>query len=150
MKSFFKELFLYNTHANQELIAALGKPSGYDLKQSTKLLGHILNAHQRWNDKFLPQATLFDPWEIHAIQALADIDRRNLEQSMRILDEVNLDQPVQYTTRNGQAFNNSARDILFHIIHHSNYHRAQIATEFRHAGLEPVITDYIFYKMTNR
>ncbi|MDD2792899.1 MAG: DinB family protein [Sediminibacterium sp.] len=150
MKSFFKELFQYNTHANQELIKALGKPSEYDLKQSEKLLSHILNAHQRWNDKFLPQAPLFDPWELHATPALEDIDRKNMEQSMRILDEVNLDQHVQYIIRNGQAFNNSARDILFHIIHHSNYHRAQIATEFRHAGLEPVITDYIFYKMTKQ
>jgi len=147
MKSFFKELFQYNTQANQELIEVLSKTSGDTIKQSTKLLSHILNAHQRWNDKFLPQAALFSPWEMHQVQTLAEIDKKNMEQSMRILEEVALDQPVSYTTSNGQAFHNSARDILFHIIHHSNYHRAQIATEFRQNGLEPVMSDYIFYKM---
>ncbi|QLH28398.1 MAG: hypothetical protein HWD63_02710 [Candidatus Parvibacillus calidus] len=38
------------------------------------------------------------------------------------------------------------KDIIFHIINHSTYHRGQIAMEFRQSGLEPLNTDYIFYK----
>ena len=53
---------------------------------------------------------------------------------------------VHYTNTNGQAFDNSVRDILFNVINHSTYHRGQIAREFREYGPEPLVTDYIFYK----
>ncbi|WP_185211767.1 DinB family protein [Sphingobacterium mizutaii] len=36
---------------------------------------------------------------------------------------------------------------MFHIINHSNYHRAQIATELRKQEIEPIQTDYIKYKL---
>ena len=68
---------------------------------------------------------------------------------MRILDTIELSQPVQYVTGKGQTFSNSLHEILFQVINHSTYHRGQIATEFRQSGLEPLLTDYIFYKMSN-
>jgi uncharacterized damage-inducible protein DinB len=34
---------------------------------------------------------------------------------------------------------------MIHLVNHSTYHRAQIATLLRQGGLEPVNTDFITY-----
>jgi uncharacterized damage-inducible protein DinB len=75
-------------------------------------------------------------------------DKRNFESSIFILDSFELAQTIQYSNSKGQPFKNSAGDILFQVINHSTYHRGQIATEFRQSGLEPLLTDYIYYKWT--
>jgi len=114
-----------------------------------KLISHVLNSHQIWNCKFEPGQLPYGSWQIHSIQDLHEIDRKNFEHSMLILDNVDLNQIIQYSTSKGQVFSNSVRDILFQIISHTTYHRGQIATEFRLSGLEPLLTDYIYYKWHN-
>jgi len=148
MNTFFKELFQYNHHFNQEIISVLTKNSERASEKCIKLLSHILNAHRIWNCKFQPDQLPYGSWEIHPIKDFYEIDRKNFEQSIFILDRFDLDQTIRYSNSKGQIFNNSARDILFQVINHSTYHRGQIATEFRLSGLEPLLTDYIYYKWT--
>jgi uncharacterized damage-inducible protein DinB len=147
MKTFFKELFQYNNHFNQEVIAVLTKNPEKASGNCVKLLSHILNVHQIWNCKIQPAQLLYAAWEIHPVQDFSEIDRKNFEHSILVLDKFELSQIIQYSSSKGQVFNNSVRDILFQVINHSTYHRAQIATEFRQSGLEPLLTDYIYYKM---
>jgi uncharacterized damage-inducible protein DinB len=147
MKAFFKELFQYNHHYNQALITVLSENPKHASEKSIKLLSHTLNAHRIWNNRIEPGQTSYERWEVHQIQDAREIDKENFEHSMRILDTFELSQPIQYTTTTGQIFNNSLHEILFQVINHSTYHRGQIATEFRQSGLEPLLTDYIFYKM---
>lgn len=54
--------------------------------------------------------------------------------------------PIGYKTSKGDAFQNTVKDILFHIINHSTYHRGQIAANCKEYGIEPLMSDYIFYK----
>ena len=75
-----------------------------------------------------------------------DIDKANYENSLLILDKFDLNEVMNYKTSNGLAFNNSIHDTLLHVINHSTYHRGQIASDFRQNGLEPLVSDYIFYK----
>jgi len=147
MKAFFKELFQYNNHYNQALITVLVENPKNASEKSIKLLSHILNAHQIWNNRIEPGQPSYERWEVHQIQTAGEIDKKNFEHSMRILDTFELSQPIQYVTGKGQKFNNSLHEILFQVINHSTYHRGQIATEFRQSGIEPLLTDYIFYKM---
>ena len=147
MKTFFKELFEYNSHFNQEVISVLNKNPDRASENCIKLLSHILNVHQIWNYKFQPSELPYGAWDIHQIQDTLEMDTKNFEHSCLILDKFELSQPVQYLNSKGQIFENSVRDILFQIINHSTYHRGQIATEFRQIGLEPLLTDYIYYKM---
>jgi uncharacterized damage-inducible protein DinB len=147
MKAFFQELFEYNHHSNQQIITTLEHNQDKVSEKCIKLQSHVLNAHRIWNCKLLPDQQLFGRWDIHPVQELSAINSKNFEASMWILDNFELPQIIQYTTSTGQVFNNSLRDILFHVINHSTYHRAQIATEFRLCGIEPLLTDYIFYKM---
>ena|SRR5690606_2674805 len=146
MKEFFKELFEYNHHSNQKLWAPFNENPGKTTEKSNKLYSHILNAHHIWNSRINAAQSTYKVWEIHPIQKCMDIDQTNYENSLLILDKFDLNEIMNYKTTNGLAFNNSIRDILFHVINHSSYHRGQIASDFRQNGLDPLVSDYIFYK----
>src|SRR5690606_13785015 len=70
----------------------------------------------------------------------------NYESTLLILETLDLNAKFHYKTTTGIAFNDTIRDTLFHVINHSTYHRGQIAMEFSQHGLEPLATDFIFYK----
>ncbi|TYP97134.1 putative damage-inducible protein DinB [Sphingobacterium allocomposti] len=146
MKHFFNELFDYSHQCNQNLIELIMKNTGTLPDKVIQLYSHILNAHQIWNNRIDPEQPLFDVWQVHPVTGFVSIESMNYDHSLRLLERCNLDEVVHYKTSKGQALRSSTRDILFHIINHSTYHRAQIATEFRNCGLEPLVTDYIVYK----
>jgi uncharacterized damage-inducible protein DinB len=143
---FFKELFEYSHHFNQQLATVFTEQSTLTSEKSIKLFSHILNAHQIWNSRIIQDKNQFGVWDIHTVHELKEIDRTNYTNSIRILDQSDLSSSIKYTNFKGDTYTNSIKDILFHIINHSTYHRGQIATEFKQAGIEPLNTDYIFYK----
>ncbi|KAA9035691.1 damage-inducible protein DinB [Ginsengibacter hankyongi] len=146
MKDLFKELFEYSHHFNQKLSDVFTDNPDKTSEKAVKLFNHILNAHQIWNNRIEPKQTTFGVWELHAIEHLKNIDQTNYEQTLQILDTIDLNETINYLNSKGQPFSNRARDIFFHVINHSTYHRAQIATEFKQHGLDPLVTDYIVYK----
>ncbi|MDG3584117.1 DinB family protein [Galbibacter pacificus] len=146
MKQFFKELFEYSHHFNQELSDIFIDKPDKTSEKAVKLFNHLLNAHQIWNNRINPEQPTFGVWELHDTKDLKNIDKINYEQTMQILDKFDLNGNLNYTNTKGQVFNNSIQNICFHIINHSTYHRGQIATEFKLHGIEPLVTDYILYK----
>jgi uncharacterized damage-inducible protein DinB len=149
MKPFFKELFEYNNHFNQKLADVFSESPDKTSEKAIKLFNHLLNAHQIWNNRIQPKQTPFGVWELNAVQDLKNIDASNYEQTLFILDNFDLNTPIKYTNSKGDTFSNSIQDIYFHVINHSTHHRGQIASEFRQYGLNPLVTDYIFYKRTS-
>lgn len=115
-------------------------------ERSLKLFNHILNAHEIWNTRILNQKPEFGVWQIHGMKDWKAINQSKYETSLSIINKLDLEAMVNYSNTKGDAFGNSVRDILFHIINHSTYHRGQIATDFRENGIEPIRSDYIFYK----
>jgi uncharacterized damage-inducible protein DinB len=146
MIPFFKELFGYSHHYNQQLVTVFADQPTLTSEKSIKLFNHVLNAHQVWNSRIIQDRDPFGVWDIHPGQELKEIDTVNYFNSIKILDQADLDSSIKYTNTKGDAYTNSVKDILFHIINHSTYHRGQIATEFKQNGIEPLVTDYIFYK----
>lgn len=145
MKYFFKELFDYSHHFNQKIGNALNENPDKTSEKSIKLYNHLINAHQIWNTRIAPIEATFGVWDLHQIQDCKVIDEANYKHSMLILDKFDLQEIIHYTNTKGEAFKSSVRDMLFHVINHSTYHRAQIATEFKQSGISPISTDYIFY-----
>lgn len=142
----FNELFTYNRHCNQQLAAAFVAHSLVVDTKSVALFSHILNAHHIWNFRILGQRPEYKVWQAREPESFAAADQRHYEQTLDILDRIDLSGELTYATSNGQPFANTVGDILFHVINHSTYHRGQIALLFRQQGLEPLITDYIFYR----
>lgn len=149
MKLFFKELFEYSHHFNQKLSDVFANSPDKTSEKAVKLFNHLLNAHQIWNNRIGLKQSTWGVWELHDIQDLKNIDKTNYEQTLQILNRSDLNEIISYSNSKGHAYSNSIRDILFHIINHSTYHRGQIATEFKQNGLEPLVVDYIFYKRLN-
>lgn len=145
MELFFKSLFDYNHHFNQLLIAKLIEYGTAIPEKAIYLLNHVINAHQIWNCR-LTDGTPFGVYQIHELDELLFLDKQNFELSLTLLKQLNLESIVTYRTSKGEQFSNTVRDIHFHVINHSTYHRAQIATACKINGIEPLATDYIFYK----
>ena len=149
MKTFFYELFEYNQHTNRRIIRVMEENQAHVTSRSLSLLSHILNVQRIWNQKIRPDLVPYKSWDLHSIELVQGINSQNFTDSIQILDAFDLNQMVSYKLSTGQPFSNTVRDILFQIINHSTYHRAQIATEFRSGGIEPLLTDYIAFKWSS-
>jgi len=146
MAPFFKELFEYSHHFNQKSADLFIEKPELISEKSLKLYSHILNAHQIWNTRIDPKEAPLAVWKIHPIQNFKPIDQSNYENSIFIIDNFDLGETIIYTNSNGQIFKNSIRDILFHVVNHSTYHRGQLITELKENGLESFSSDYIAFK----
>lgn len=146
MKAFFNELFEFNRYTNSELIKAILANRDVVSEKSVKWMNHILNAHHIWNSRINKTPIQFKTWDMHELGALARLNEENNAASFRIIRESEFSANIDYATFAGQPFTNTIQDILFHIINHSTYHRGQIAVDFRETGLEPLVTDYVFWK----
>lgn|SRR5690554_1729311 len=145
MKEEFKELFTYNNHFNQKLIALLSENLQSISDKNLRLINHLVNAQQIWNARITSEEE-FEVWQVNKWEELLRIDNENYSKSIEIIDSSKLDNIIEYVNSKGIKFSNKIKDILFHIINHSTYHRAQIATELKNCGIEPINTDYVFYK----
>lgn len=146
MKSFFKELFEYSHHYNQQLTELLTTHGGDTPEKALQLFNHILNAHHIWNHRIEGKKPAVGVWEMSPLENLKAMGQANFAQSLQILENRELEEIIQYSTSKGIPFQSSVRDILFHVVNHSTYHRGQIAMALRQHGLEPLASDYIFYK----
>lgn len=145
MKEQFIDLLEYNSYFNQLLIEIyLDNKDSFNEKMIS-LLNHILNAQQVWNSRIFIEDS-FGVWQINPDEKLLENNQSNFENSFKILSERNLDEIIVYRNSKGDEFQNSIREIFFHFINHSTYHRGQIAMLIKQAGLEPINTDYVFYK----
>lgn len=146
MVEFFEELLDYSHQCNQNLIQIIMNNEHKVTDKALQLINHILNAHQIWNNRIQSESTPFGVWQIHDLQALSDIDQTNYNHSVRILRQYDFNDHIEYVNSRSESFKRTVRDILFHIVNHTTYHRGQIATEFRHTGIEPLVTDYIYFR----
>ena len=145
MKSFFKDIFEYHHHFNQKLISEIKTHADRLPERTYPLFCHILNAHQIWNSRILNFSS-FAVRQVHAIDSCADIDNKNYSDTLKIIESTDLEKIIIYTTFRGDKFSNSVRDILFHVANHSTHHKGQIISDFRNRDIEPLVTDYIFYR----
>ena len=143
MKEFFSELFEYNFNVNEKFIHKL---QGSSSSKAFTLFSHVLSAHHIWNSRIAETPPSLKVWgEINEAK-YPELNLGNYKESIEILNTRDFSDTMEYTNSKGEKFNNTIRDILFHVINHSNYHRAQISSLLKAEGIDPVISDYIFYK----
>jgi uncharacterized damage-inducible protein DinB len=146
MEVFFNEIFDYNFYCNKKLIEECLVLNTVPSK-TISLFSHILNAHHLWNARILNKPSEFEVWQEHEIKDWADIHYENQRSSFEIVSNAdNFDKRIDYENTEGRLFTNTLQDILFHIINHSTNHRGQIAVDFRNNGINPIVSDYVYYK----
>lgn len=144
--AFFKDAFEYTYYFNQQLIQLFEKNNQLIPEKSIQLLNHLINAQEIWNERILERKPAVSVWEIRLFENLKNYNETNYTNSLSILNSTELSRKIEYKNSAGTVFTNSVQDIIFHIINHATYHRAQIATNLKENGIEPINTDYIFYK----
>ncbi len=145
MKAFFKDIFDYHNHTNQKLVKLFFLNSDKISERSIFLFSHSINAHQIWNSRILKT----DPVgvnDVHTIAVCESMNEKNYLDSMKIIDQYDFSDRIEYRSFDGNPFINSVKEILFHISNHFSHHRGQIMADLRQSGIEPFITDYIFFK----
>ena len=145
MKDFFKQALEYTFVFNDRIIDTLSE-SDIIPDKSNKLINHTLNAHEIWNARIKNLKPSVGVWDVREIAVLKAINHQNYTDSLGILEDFDLEITVKYKTSKEDAFQNTIQDIFFHIINHSTYHRGQIATNCKENEIEPLMSDYIFYK----
>lgn len=145
MKAHFKELFEYNHHSNQKLMQLISENLQNVSEKTISLMNHLINAQQIWNARIMNE-NQFEVWQINDWDKISEINNENYSKTLQLLEKKDLNTIVEYTNSKGIAFTNTIKDVLFHVINHSTYHRGQIATDLKQNGIEPINTDYIFYK----
>ncbi|CAM4414388.1 DinB family protein [Flavobacterium terrigena] len=146
MKDFYKDKFKYNLNINQKIIQNLLENKEKLNDRILTLISHTLNAHHIWNSRMLNTQIVHKVWDIYDYEKMISIDIENNDNSLKAIENFDLDESIDYVTMINEPFCNTRQDILYHILNHSNYHRAQINTELKNLGLNSITTDYIFYK----
>lgn len=145
MKSFFEDIFAYHHHFNQKLGKQIESHKERVSERVHFLFSHLVLAHQIWNSRILGLEAL-NLNQTLSLEKCLDLDTVNLQRTLQILSEYDLSQSVIYHNTRGNEFTNSIQDILYHVTNHSSHHKGQIVAALRQGGIEPIVTDYIFYK----
>lgn len=145
MKEKLIDLFEYTYHFNKEMIKVIAENFNKADEKTISLINHTLNAQQIWNSRILNEKS-FDVWLISPFENLNEINDQNFRKSIYIVSNFDLDQKTEYRNSKGTKFENTIFDMLFQAINHSTYHWGQINTLLKQSGINPLLTDYIFYK----
>lgn len=138
-----EELLRYTRVADKRVIDTF-RLAAKPLPEAERLFSHVLNAQHIWACRVLGHVPRFKVHEVHPSERFSEIHENTIADLYKILKEADLQSQISYSTSNGKAFTSKVADILLHVLNHSTYHRAQIATLFRQNGVEPPVTDYIF------
>lgn len=145
MKEKLIDLFEYTHHYNHEIIRLISENISIIDEKTISLINHTLNAQQIWNARITGEEP-FEVWQINPFENLQAINDHNLSKSIEVVNNSDLDKRIEYRNSKGTKFGNSIFEMLFHAINHSTYHRGQINLLLKQNGIEPLLTDYIFYK----
>jgi len=140
-----KDLIRYTELADRSVIDVFNN-SQLELPLAEYLFSHVLNAQHIWLSRINQTEPLFERFHVHPKQSFEGMLAANIAKLSKVLENDDLERVVTYKTSAGDPFENKLGDIMFHVVNHSTYHRAQIASQFKLAGLTPPVTDYVFLR----
>jgi len=144
MNAMLKRLFDYDEWANREVIKSLRETPEFPPK-ALKLLGHIVSAETLWSERMEGRKQSLAVWPELSLAECEELAGRlaHVWRGYFGQDDGALAQEIEYKNSKGESWRSRKEDILMHVITHSAYHRAQIASEMRTAGRQPAYTDFI-------
>lgn len=146
-----EKLGAFNVWANETLLARLDESAaaGREVPAvALRLFSHVLNAQAIWIARLSGTQSPVKVWQEHDLAGLHHWHEQTsarLRDIMASADDAELNRRIQYTNTLGDAYDSGVSDVLTHAVVHASYHRGQVATRLREAGIEPVNTDFITY-----
>lgn len=152
-------LLAYTIWADRQILHALEEVPAEDLTRDTgtsfgSVLGtmaHILGAEQVWLSRFLgvPLRRLPDLADFPSASLLTASFEDfwpQLEYFLASLTDEQLEQDFSWTNSRGESHTVPYRQALLHVVHHSGYHRGQVAAQMRQLGHAPPPTDLVYWR----
>ena len=134
--------------ANQRILEVLQGMKDEN-QEVCRLFSHILFAENVWITRLRGlDSSKLPLWSDVDIEVCAELVRQTKEDItayLTTLTDAGLDQLIVYRNSKGTEFKNSVRDVLTHVALHGQYHRGQINSKLRTAGVEPVNVDFITF-----
>ncbi len=153
-----KQLFLYNTWANNSMFEAVSELSNDQYYADMKTgqgsihgtLTHIVAAHKMWLSRWkgTPDKELLNSKTVPTLQELKHLwETVTLDTTYYLngLTEESLLQTLSMTTTKGITYTHPYGQMMQHLINHSTFHRGQLATLLRQFDIRPPQTDLIAY-----
>lgn len=149
MNNHYLRLITYNSWANNLVIETItSQPVSDEIR--TKM-SHILWAEWAWfhriQGKIIDRTTIKD--HLTNEELLKSAEENSQHWNWVIKTQTDFNQIYEYKLLNGTESKSNFSDIVTHVVNHGTYHRGQIATLLRQAGLTPVATDFILFCRNN-
>lgn len=146
MKKYFRKLYEYNRWANRRVLDALNRQKVSDEK-ILGLMAHVVAAQLLWLHRIkglpAPDVKLWGSYTLEEVNTMAEDAGKQWIDFVGATDS--FDREMTYKNYTGDTYTNNVEMVMIHLVNHSSYHRAQIATLLRQQGLEPINTDFITY-----
>jgi uncharacterized damage-inducible protein DinB len=142
---YLHRLFAYDDWANREVLATLRSVPNPPAR-SLRLMAHVVSAEGLWLARLKQQKPALPVWpELTLAECDAEAERLGVSWRSYLEErqEPDLPRQIKYVNSKGESWTSRVDDVLFHVITHSAYHRGQIASDMRAAGLTPAYTDFI-------
>jgi uncharacterized damage-inducible protein DinB len=145
LTDYFQRQFVYDAWANREVLTAIQTSGDYSARPLA-LMAHIVSAENLWLERLKGEPQSLPIWpefDFHQCEAPAENLARLWAEYLKMIRSDRLEQNISYQNSSGEAWSNTVRDVLTHVVMHSAYHRGQIAVLMRADGKTPAATDFI-------
>lgn len=125
--------------------------TGSSFPSIAKTITHISQAQGIWLQRMRGESTSIGPSGNSAPCKQEILDRlirssHDLVVFVTSMEVSFLRKTYAYKSLKGESFENSFEETLYHVVNHSTYHRGQVITMLRQAGVTSVVgTDLIHY-----
>ena len=133
----------YTRWANQEVISTLLAGT---TPRATKLMAHIVAAEMVWLSRIRREPQPIAVWPEISIEECSALAADLPTRWRSVLEDFSGEKSateIPYVNTQGDSFTSTVEQMILQVVTHAAYHRGQIASELRAAGLTPPSTDFI-------
>ena len=146
MKSFFLEKFEFDFYASTNVIECIENREDEVSPFVKNSFSHCINAHHIWLSRLKEQQAESNFWDDLPLMYFQKLHEVNYTETIDFIEKFELDSKINYHSSEGVNYSKSVIDILYHILNHSNYHRAQIIMDLKQTNLAYPSLNFITFK----
>lgn len=146
MKEFFLDKFDYEFQALRIWIEFIEDQEDEIDDFVKNSISHIINTHHIWNSRLFGKNAESGLWDKLPIRYLQQLNQQNFRETIDYLEKIELGDQIHYHSSEGVKMDREDIDILFHILNHSVYHRAQITMKLKESGLKYPSFNFIAFR----
>lgn len=146
LRSFFLDKFEFDFQVNRTWIEHLLQQEDHLNDFIRKQISHLINVHHIWLARVSGTTVESSSWDDLPSHYWIRLNEDNYRKTEEYLLHFDYGEKINYHDEEGVPMEKVAIDILYHVLQHSQYHRAQIARELRYLELPVPSLHFISYR----